>query len=69
MVLAFLKDVHQLPLKRSIPDAVKLRMQRKAEAKLIAHHKAINKHWKGVSYWTDADEVNQENDDENPDRQ
>jgi hypothetical protein len=44
-------------------------MQRKAEAKLIAHHKAINKHWKGVSYWTDADEVNQENDDENPDRQ
>jgi hypothetical protein len=31
-------------------DAVKLRMQRKADAKLIAHHKAINKNWKGVSF-------------------
>ncbi|EFX81329.1 hypothetical protein DAPPUDRAFT_242192 [Daphnia pulex] len=46
-------------------DAVKLRMQRKADAKLIAHHKAINKHWKGVSYWTDVEEDYQENDDEN----
>jgi hypothetical protein len=44
-------------------DAVKLRMQQKADAKLIAHHKAINKHWKGVSYWTDVEEDYQENDD------
>ncbi|EFX66377.1 hypothetical protein DAPPUDRAFT_263275 [Daphnia pulex] len=50
-------------------DAVKLRMQQKADAKLIAHHKAINKHWKGVSYWTDVEEDNQENDDENQETQ
>jgi hypothetical protein len=35
-------------------DAVKLRMERKADAKLIAHLKVIKKHWKGVSYWTDV---------------
>ena len=46
-------------------DAVKLRMQQKADAKLIAHNKAINKHWKGVSYWTDVEEDYEENDDEN----
>jgi hypothetical protein len=45
-------------------DGVKLRMQ-KADAKLIAHNKAINKHWKGVSYWTDVEEDYEENDDEN----
>jgi hypothetical protein len=28
-------------------EAVKLRMQRKADAKLIANHKAINGHWNG----------------------
>lgn len=41
-------------------------MQRKAYAKLIAHQKAINKHWKPVSYWTNVDEEYRENDDENP---
>jgi hypothetical protein len=46
-------------------DAVKLRMKRKADAKLIAHHIAINKHWKGVNYWTDVDKDNRENYDEN----
>ncbi|EFX61820.1 hypothetical protein DAPPUDRAFT_271727, partial [Daphnia pulex] len=50
-------------------DAVKLRMQQKADAKLIAHQKAINKHWKGVSYWTDVEEDYQENDDENQETQ
>jgi hypothetical protein len=50
-------------------DAVKLRMQQKADAKLIAHHKAINKHWKGVSYWTDVEEDYKENDDENQETQ
>ena len=50
-------------------DAVKLRMQQKADAKLIAHHKAINKHWKGVSYWTDVEEDYQENDNENQEPQ
>jgi hypothetical protein len=50
-------------------DAVKLRMQRKADAKLIARHKAINKHWKGVSYWTDVEEDYQENDVENQEPQ
>ncbi len=37
-------------------DAVKHRMQQKPDAKLITHHKAINKHWKGVSYSTDVEE-------------
>jgi hypothetical protein len=50
-------------------DAVKLRMQQKADAKLIAHHKAINKHWKGVRYWTVVEEYYRENDDENQEPQ
>jgi hypothetical protein len=40
-------------------------MQRKAYAKLIAHHEAINKHWKAVSFWTNVYEEYRENDDEN----
>jgi hypothetical protein len=50
-------------------DAVKLRMPRKADAKLIAHHNAINKHWKGVRYWTDVEEDYRENDNENQEPQ
>jgi hypothetical protein len=55
--------------KRVNSDVVKLRMQQKADAKLIAHHKTINKHWMGVSYWTDVEEDYQENDDENQEAQ
>jgi hypothetical protein len=45
-VLAFLKDIY--PPKKFNSDAVKFRMQRKTDSKLIAHHKAINKNRKEV---------------------
>jgi hypothetical protein len=53
-----------MALKKVNSDAVKLRMQRKGNAKLIAHHKSINKQRKGLKYWTYVDEDCRENDDE-----
>jgi hypothetical protein len=38
-------------------------MQQKADEKLIVHHKAINKHWKGVRFWIDVDKYYSENND------
>jgi hypothetical protein len=52
--------VHPSMLPRSVrvnSDAAKLNMQKKADAKKIAHHQAINRNWKQVRRW---DEVGRE---------
>ena len=49
-----LKAHPSLLAKRVNSEAAKLNMQKRADAKKIAHHKSINRNWKEVRHWSDS---------------
>jgi hypothetical protein len=49
--------------KKTNSDSAKLNMQKKADAKKVAHHKAVNRNWKECKVWCDVGRRSRADDD------